>query len=469
MKKRDKKYELKRIKLVERFETNPSNCYFDVEEFVSIIEYYIEYFDIESAEKALQMAFGIHPNNSELLLKQAEINFQKGEFRISLQCLEKYPNPNDSEMLFWKAKALVELGEVNHACEYFNRIAENENDDEYFDDLCFDIARAFHDEQYAEISISWLKKGYEFNKKNTYLINYYAMQCALVGSYKESTKLLNESLDLDPYQAPIWVHLCENLLKEGKHSDALKAIDFAVLLDKNNFIAWKIKGELLSDTKDFDNAINCFSKAKECAVSLEETSECFFLLADCFEQKGDFINALSCYQENIHWNKILGVKDSASFLGCAYSLLGLEKFEEALTLCEEISDVFPDIAEGWFYKGEAFYALNKIDEAEDCYLKALGMEENQESLLSILISLGNIYFGKEEFDQALINYNQAYLLKQDDDNIKLLISITSYKLNDKNKAFSLLKEVAKNKADAIQFFTNFCPESEDEIDLLLNK
>ncbi|MBO5974144.1 MAG: tetratricopeptide repeat protein, partial [Paludibacteraceae bacterium] len=212
-----------------------------------------------------------------------------------------------------------------------------------------------------------------------------------------------------------------------------------------------------------------FSKAKECAVALEETSECFFLLADCFEQKGDFINALSCYQENIHWNKILGVKDSASFLGCAYSLLGLEKFEEALTLCEEISDVFPDIAEGWFYKGEAFYALNKIDEAEDCYLKALGMEENQESLLSILISLGNIYFGKEEFDQALINYNQAYLLKQDDDNIKLLISITSYKLNDKNKAFSLLKEVAKNKADAIQFFTNFCPESENEIDFLLNK
>ena len=89
------------------------------------------------------MAFYIHPNNSELLLKQSEINFQKGEFRFSLQCLEKYPNPIDSEMLFWKAKSLVELGEINYACEYFNRIAENEKDDEYFDDLCFDIARAF--------------------------------------------------------------------------------------------------------------------------------------------------------------------------------------------------------------------------------------------------------------------------------------------------------------------------------------
>lgn len=467
MKRRDRKFESERIELVERFEIGSNRIYFDVEEFEIIIEYYLEYLDIESAEKALKIAFCLHPNNPDLLLKQSEINFHKSDFRAALQCLKKYPNPNDSEMLFWQGKSLIELDCIDLACECFNTIAENEKNDKNFDVLCFDIARAFYDERFCRISIEWLKKGYAFNPKNTLLINYYAQQYSFLNQYEEAIDLLNKSLDLDPYQSSVWAQLCSNLLKVGKLNEAIEAIDFTILLNKENSMAWQLKGDLLCDAKEFDKAIKCLSKAKDLATSPEEKSECFFLLADCFEQKGDYTNALSCYQENIRLNKELGISDSASLLGYAYSLLETEKYDEALKICEELSKTFPDLSEGWFYKGEVFSALNRFDEAEECYIKAIETENNQEFLYSAFISLGNIYLEKEELEKALEIYNKAYKTKKDDKKLLLLLSITHYKLNNKTEAFSFLKKVAKNDAEAIRHFLKICPEAKNETNSLL--
>jgi tetratricopeptide (TPR) repeat protein len=174
---------------------------------------------------------------------------------------------------------------------------------------------------------------------------------------EEAIKLLNESLDLNPYQSAVWVQLCENLLQIGKHNEAMEAIDFALLLDKESYIIWKTKGELLCDIKEVDEAIDCFSKAKDCAISLSEKSECYFLLATCFEGKRDYKNALSCYQENIRLNMMLGIKDSESLLGCAFSMIRLEKYEDGLKICDEITNEFPDIEAGWFYKGEILFEV----------------------------------------------------------------------------------------------------------------
>lgn len=467
MRRRNRNFESERIELVERFEIGSKRIYFDVEEFKIIIEYYLESIDVESAEKALKIAFSLHPNNPDLLLKQSEIYFYKSDFQATLQCLKKYPNPKDSEMLFWKGKALIELECIDLACECFDIIAEKEKNDKDFDDLCFDIARAFYDERFCEISIEWLKKGYAFNPKNTDLINYYANQCSLLSKYEEAIELLNKSLDLNPYQSAVWAQLCSNLLKIGKLNEAIEAIDFTIFLNKENSTAWLLKGQLLCDVKELDKAIDCFLKAKEYSVSLEEKSECFFHLADCFEQKGDYTNAVAFYQENIRLNIKLGVNDPNALLGCAFSLLEIEKYEEALKLCEELTSNFSSIAEGWFYKGEVFSALNRIDEAEECYLKSIETENNQELLHSVFISLGNIYLAKEKLEKALEIYKKAYQTKKDDEKLLLLLSITHYKLNNKTEAFSFLKKVTNNNAEAIQQFLKFCPEAENEINSLL--
>ncbi|MBO7723974.1 MAG: tetratricopeptide repeat protein [Paludibacteraceae bacterium] len=467
MSRKNKNFESKRTELIERFETSSNSAYFDVEEFEIIIEYYLNFFDTESAEKALKIAFALHPNNPELLIKKSVINFYKEDFNAALQCLKNFPNPDDTEMLFWKGKALVELDYIDEACECFETIAEMEQDDELFDDLCLDIAQAFHNERFRQISIDWLQKGYAFNKKNCELINYYAFQCTFLNRNEEAIKLLNESLDLNPYQSAVWVQLCENLLQIGKHNEAMEAIDFAVLLDKESYIIWKTKGELLCDIKEVDEAIDCFSKAKDCAISLSEKSECYFLLATCFEEKRDYKNALSCYQENIRLNMMLGIKDSESLLGCAFSMIRLEKYEDGLKICDEITNEFPDIEAGWFYKGEILFEFDRIDEATDCLLKFMEIGENQELLLSVVDLLGKKFLENENFENALKIYNKGVQINKNDDKIKLLLSVTHYKLNNKTKAFEILKELAGRDTDAIPFFTDFCPEAKEEINLLL--
>ena len=56
MSRKNKNFESKRTELIERFETSSNSAYFDVEEFEIIIEYYLNFFDTESAEKALKIA-----------------------------------------------------------------------------------------------------------------------------------------------------------------------------------------------------------------------------------------------------------------------------------------------------------------------------------------------------------------------------------------------------------------------------
>ena len=93
--------------------------------------------------------------------------------------------------------------------------------------------------------------------------------------------------------------------------------------------------------------------------------------------------------------------------------------------------------------------------------------ENQELLLSVVDLLGKKFLENENFENALKIYNKGVQINKNDDKIKLLLSITHYKLNNKTKAFEILKELAGRDTDAIPFFTDFCPEAKEEINLLL--
>ena len=128
---------------VRRYEHSNRNAYFDAEEFAMIVEHYLDKDDDYKASEALKAGLRLHPDSEELKLKEAQMLFVSGNYNQALKVLMNEVNPDDSEALFWRGNILVQKGEIEQAVAVFDKLLEQEKNDEYFDDLCYDIARTF--------------------------------------------------------------------------------------------------------------------------------------------------------------------------------------------------------------------------------------------------------------------------------------------------------------------------------------
>ena len=118
----------------------------------------------------------------------------------------------------------------------------------------------------------------------------------------------------------------------------------------------------------------------------------------------------------------LNDRDAQAYNNFAYSLVERdEDLEYALTLAEKAIQISPDVSAyldtiGWIY-----YKLSEFEKAKDFIAQALIYDD---SSAVILEHYGDVLISVEEIDEALIFYNKALLL--DEDNEQLQTKISSY-------------------------------------------
>ncbi|MFA5267430.1 MAG: tetratricopeptide repeat protein [Methanoregula sp.] len=122
---------------------------------------------------------------------------------------------------------------------------------------------------------------------------------------------------------------------------------------------------------------------------------------------GDFTNAISYYDQALAENRTMLIKTDAIlylYQGKAYSLIQLEKYNDAITTADEGLALYPKDAMLWNNRGYSLYRLGKTQEALVSYNSAISHDGNY---TNAYINKGNVLSDMGKYSEAVAAYKQA--------------------------------------------------------------
>ena len=110
------------VQKFERMKRNNESYFFDVIEFESIIDFYIENNNSVKAFEAATLATEQHPNSVSIQLRKARVLLDKGRAVETLTILRKLESiePGNHEIYIAKGTAMGMLGDIQGAKKMFD-------------------------------------------------------------------------------------------------------------------------------------------------------------------------------------------------------------------------------------------------------------------------------------------------------------------------------------------------------------
>ncbi|MCC3594157.1 tetratricopeptide repeat protein [Microcoleus sp. PH2017_28_MFU_U_A] len=210
----------------------------------------------------------------------------------------------------------------------------------------------------------------------------------------------------------------EFYLKQGKLADAIAACEQALKQQPNFAPAYKTLGKISEAQGNSAKAKHWYTKALEFKPNFAEV---YTDLAALYGAEKNWEMALACHQKSTslpmtnmptHQNdipEILGFNpdDIEVYIQGAESFYALRKFEQAATACQRVIQVKPD-ARVYKIWGNARQAQGKVEEAKNCYAKAIELDPD---FAEAYTNLGTIYAQEQQWQSAIAFYQKAIALQ----------------------------------------------------------
>jgi len=144
------------VQKFERMRKNNENYFFDVIEFETIIDYYIESNNSLKAFEAATLASEQHPNSVSIQLRKARVLLDKGRAVEALRILKKLENiePGNHEVYIAKGTALGMLGDIQGAKKMFDFSLTLDSED--IENILFAITSVLQNLNYYDHLIPYL-------------------------------------------------------------------------------------------------------------------------------------------------------------------------------------------------------------------------------------------------------------------------------------------------------------------------
>jgi tetratricopeptide (TPR) repeat protein len=240
--------EIKQV--IQRFENmkrNNENYFFDVVEFETIIDFYLESNNSSRAFEAASLATSQHPNSVSIQLRKARVMLDRGRAVEALRILRKLEDiePGNHEIFIVKGTALGILGDVSGAKKMFDLALTK--DTEETENILFAITSVLQNLNYYEQLIPYLKRLYELEPGFHAHLYDLAYAHEKIRDYESSIKYYREYLEEEPFSDSAWYNLGIIYNKLEQFENALEAYDYALVVNNQNSFALFNKGNILSN------------------------------------------------------------------------------------------------------------------------------------------------------------------------------------------------------------------------------
>jgi tetratricopeptide (TPR) repeat protein len=269
--------------------------FFDIDEFESIIIYYLESGNSSMANKAIKMAVDQYPNNTSILLLKVEALIFENKIEEAEKIIDLLFEfeTNNSEIIIQKSRILSKRKKHTDSISLLKKIKK---DCEFYSDALIMIGKEY-------LFIDDFENAKEkFNEYiNDYQLDYAVLNNLLycyeaIGNTDSTINYLNDFLEINPYCEIAWHQLGKQYLKKELYKEAITAFDFAIISDDSFVGAYLEMGKVLEKLNKINQAIEQY----EIVIKIDEPNPfALYRIACCHNKLGNIDLAISYYNKTV--------------------------------------------------------------------------------------------------------------------------------------------------------------------------
>ena len=436
-------YNLSLSKFESMLKTNKV-LFFDSEEFEEIILHYLDMGKAALAKKALKLALEQHPKSTGLKLVQVEMLVYEDKLEQAEKLLnELYAiEPTNEEIYIQKANIYSKRDNHEKAVELLQTALKYTDD---FADVYNLIGMEYLFMDNLELAKTNFIKCLEEDTEDQAAL-YNVVYCfEFLDQNEDAIIYLNKYIDKNPYSEIAWHQIGRLNYGLKRYEDALRAFEFATLIDDEFLGAFMEKAKALERLKKYEEAIESYTRT----IELDDATPYALLrMGKCYEKIGNKVLALKYFNKTVHEDPLL----DKGWIAITDLYFRQKKYQKALFYVNKALSIDNQNRLYWKRFATINKELNLFEEAEFGYRKAVEFGDYQLDTwlfwVDILQFLGEFESAIQTLLQASeyfpeeyqVEYRLAglYFMIHDDKKAKFHLS-NGLRLSFKNK--TLLEEL----------------------------
>ena len=422
--------------------------FFDVDEFESIIIYYLESGNVSLSNKAIKMALDQYPENLSISL----LNIESLITQNKIDEAEKLVNrifeieKNNPEIIIQKSKIFSKR--KNHL-ESINLLKTIEKDCEFYQDASIIIGKEY-------LFIDEFEKAKEkfIEYLNKYDVDYAVLNNLLfcfdsLGNTDNTINYLNEFIEKNPYCEVGWHQLGKQYFNKNLYNEALTAFDFAIICDDSFVGAYLEMGKVLEKLNKINQAIEQYKTV----VEIDSPNPfALYRIACCHNKLGYLEIAKSFYNKTLIEDP---VHDQA-WMSLATIYYKQNDFKQAKKNLIKAIEIDSENIKYWELFCKICLNLNQFNEVEISFKEIISLGElNLSTLIFLTKTILEIPENKllsVELLNKIENYPESL-----QGEIKYISYVINFSLGEIKKANFCLKEAYNLNPAIYDYFRDIFP------------
>lgn len=402
--------------------------FFDSIDFEEIIHYYIDAGKISLAKKAIKLGLTQHPNSVLMKLLKAELLIFDGELELASNLLKDIQaiEPTNEEVYVQQASIYSKIDDHEKAIEML-KIALVYTDDKADILSMIGMEYLFLD-NFDEARLNFAKcLEVDFDDYSSlYNVIYcYDMQ----SQHNDAIEYLNNYIDIDPYSEVAWHQLGRQYFVVENYKQALRAFDYAVLIDERFVGAYLEKAKTLEKLGKYEEAIENY----KVTLDLDDpTSFVFLRIGKCYENIDMLTLALQNYKNAAHEDPLL---DKAWLAIMELNIINKD-YNKALYNINKAIEIDNKNSLYWRKYAEINLKLNLFEESVEAFQNCINLKDYE---IEIWVGLSDVLCYLGDYEDALINLLKAKKYFKDLSEIEYRISSIYFKFNEMEKGENHLR------------------------------
>lgn len=402
--------------------------FFDSIEFEEIIHYYLDSGKNSLAKKAIQLGLSQHPNSVLLRLLQAELLIFDDEIEKASSLLKDLQaiEPTNEEVYVQQANICSKNDDHSSAINLL-KIALAYTDDEV-DILSMIGMEYLYLDNFDEARLNFskcLEVDFEDYSSLYNVIYCFDMQ----NMHNEAIDYLNHYINKNPYCEVAWHQIGRQHFILNNYIEALRAFDFAVLIDEYFVGAYLEKAKTLEELNRFEEAIDNYKITLELD---DATSFVFLRIGECFEKLNRTTRAIQYYKKAVHEDPLL----DKGWIAITNLYVNEKKYRKALFYMNKAIEIDEQNSVYWRKYAEINLNLDLFEEAVNAFQQCLLLQDFD---LTIWLGLCDTLCFLGDHEDALTNLLKAKSYFKDFAEIEYRLSGLFFNIKNNNNGAIHLK------------------------------
>lgn len=433
------------LEIVQRYENmlkHNRNTFFDVIDFENIIDYYLNSDNSQRASQAVDIAFSMHPNSTEIQLKKAELLIMDNRYGEALEILNVLVKmePENGDLHFLKGQTHLALNDLKSAHDSFWYATNSYSDDKV--DLLYRIASLYQDIGEANYALRYLLYGYSITKNSLNILFELAYSYEQLGELPKSEEFYNKYLDINPFSSSVWYNLGIVYTRQGSFAKALEAYGFALAIEPDNTSAIHNLANTYATIEKYADAEKAFVELIEFEP---ENPRIFASIGECNEKLGNYDKALDAYAKCLE----IDAQYSDAIFGIGITQLKKGNLPLALEQIKKAIEIEHSNYDYWLGLAKVHFEMGSDNEAMEAYKEATNLNPDE---IDAYIGIIELLLFEEKFSSVEELYHEIAEKFVANATIKILYAAALYFQGKSKLALTLLKQAKKLNVFAAEEF-----------------